>query len=67
MFELLGGQPAVHHVVMKSIEQLDVHVAHQRIQDFLQRGQNIVSSVWRSSEGFFSHPVPIHLYCFQHH
>lgn len=45
MFELLGGQPAVHHVVMKGIEQFNVHVAHQRIQDFLQSEENIVSSV----------------------
>lgn len=37
MFQLLRGQPAVHHVVMKSVQQLDVHVAHQSIQDLLQQ------------------------------
>lgn len=45
MFELLGGQPAVNHMVMKGIEQLNVHIAHQRVQDFLQSEKNIVSPV----------------------
>lgn len=34
--ELLGGQPAVHHVVVEGIQKLDVHVAHQSVQDLLQ-------------------------------
>lgn len=43
VFELLGGQPAVHHVVMKSVQQLDVHVAHQGVQDLLQHDHNTES------------------------
>lgn len=36
MFKLLRGQPVVHHVVMKSVEQLNVHVTHQSVQYLLQ-------------------------------
>ena len=38
--ELLGGQSTVHHVVVKSIQQLDVHIAYQSIQDLLQHNKN---------------------------
>lgn len=37
--ELFGGQSAVHHVVVKSVQQLNVHIAHQSIQDLLQQQQ----------------------------
>lgn len=40
VLQLLGAQPAVHHVVMKSVQQLDVHVAHQSVQDLLQHVDN---------------------------
>lgn len=36
MLQVVGGQPAVHHVVVEGVEQLDVHVAHQSVQDLLQ-------------------------------
>lgn len=45
MSQLLGGEPAVHHVVVKSVQQLDVHVAHQSIKDFLQRKEMFLVSV----------------------
>lgn len=37
VFQLVCEDPSVHHVVAESIEQLDVDVAHQRVQHFLQR------------------------------
>lgn len=40
VLQLLGAQPAVHHVVMKSIQQLDVYIAHQSVQDLLQHVDN---------------------------
>lgn len=37
VLELLRRQPLVDHVVVERVEQLDVHVAHQSVQDLLQQ------------------------------
>lgn len=37
MLELIGQDPPVHHVVAECIEQLNVDIAHQRVQHFLER------------------------------
>ena len=38
MFQLVRQDPSVHHVVAEGVEQLDVNVAHQRVQHFLGGG-----------------------------
>lgn len=38
MFQLVRQDPSVHHVVAEGVEQLDVNVAHQRVQYFLGGG-----------------------------
>jgi len=36
MLEVVRSQASVDHVVVQSVEEFDVDVAHQRIQNFLQ-------------------------------
>lgn len=36
MLQLIRQDPSVHHVVAKGVEQLDVDVAHQGVQHFLE-------------------------------
>lgn len=36
VFQLICQDPSVHHVVAKGVEQLDVDVAHQGVQHFLE-------------------------------
>lgn len=36
VFELGRRQASVDHVIVESVEQLDVHVAHQSVQDLLR-------------------------------
>lgn len=43
VFQLLRGQAAVHHVVVEGVQQLDVHVAHQGVQDLLQDDESTKS------------------------
>lgn len=38
VFQLIRQDPSVHHVVAKGVEQLDVDVAHQGVQHFLEGG-----------------------------
>lgn len=40
VFQLLRRQTPVHHVVVESVQQLDVDVTHQSVQDFLGRQCN---------------------------
>lgn len=38
VFQLVREDPSVHHVIAEGVEQLDVDVAHQGVQHFLEGG-----------------------------
>lgn len=51
VLELIGQDPPVHHVVAEGVEQFNVDVAHQGVQDFLERKDGTVKRQQACAQG----------------